>query len=556
MPLEYQLDGEVGFLGLNSRDNPATLPKGYVSKSVNFRLDRGVATTRKGLKKFSEPAIYGPDKTIVGSGSYLNESGQEIFILLVNDTSVTPNVTRLYRFNPETGIFTSPLVLPQPITSSEGVEIVQAIDKVFISRGHEERVLMWNMVNNPTALVANDEFPKAAGLMYYQNRLIALGKHKDADDVARKRDTVCVSHFLQYNKWSSSDAFTINQGGNDEVVAVVPWTMNEFLVLCRNSTFYLNVGSSKYVAGNSLSADARLESLSVDIGCSAKKTAVQVGPGVMFLSDNGVYMLQHVSSGQPDGVKLLTLSDPISAPIDDVIQRINRDHAHKSVAAYWNNRYYLAVPLDTSTKNNAVLVFNFILKAWESVDIYDVNQNIFSFLVGKRQRQRRLFTIDEREGVLLNEELTSDEYGAASGSPILNTTPTTGPYAGLTGAYLDDTFVLTEFGFSSKPVVGELLTRRFTAGEGKDKRFSSVETDMLLPAGGIVSTFAVANNPDTETMVDQFVWLSAEDATRKNPIRKIAYGLQIKFITSNLQPTIRSNFVKFTMNSKNNRNSQ
>jgi hypothetical protein len=38
MPLEYLRDADVGFVGLNSRDNPASLPKGIVSKSQNFRL--------------------------------------------------------------------------------------------------------------------------------------------------------------------------------------------------------------------------------------------------------------------------------------------------------------------------------------------------------------------------------------------------------------------------------------------------------------------------------------------------------------------------------------
>ena len=554
MPSEYLTDGELGFIGLNSRDNPATLPKGYVSKSVNMRLDQGVATTRKGLKKFSEAELYGATKKVVGTGVYLNPTGQEILILLVNDTSSTPNVTRLYEFNTNTGVFGSAKTLPVVISSPDGVDIIHAIDKVFISRGHSQRVLMWDMNNTFTVLAAHDEFPKAAGLMYYQNRIIALGKYIDADPVARQRDTLCVSHFLQWNKWASADAFTVNQGGNDEIVAVVPWTMNEFLVLCRNSTFYLNVGTDRYVSGNALSNDARLESLSVDVGCSAKRSAVQVGSGVMFLSDNGVYYLQPVQSGQPDGVKLLTLSDPLSSPIDDVVQRINKNYASESVAAYWNNRYYLAVPLDNSTVNNAILVYNFILKAWESVDSYPNGIDVLAFVIGKKDKRRRLFIVDSNEGVLLTEENGGDALGPQSGTPYLNITPTSGPYQGLTGAYLP--FTLTVGESEQFPIIGELVTRRFTANEGKDKRFSSVETDMLLPQGGIVSTFAITNNPDTETMIDQFVYPTAEDATRRNPIRKIAYGLQIKFVTSNLQPTIRSNFIKMTINGKNNANTQ
>lgn len=557
MPTEYQTDGDLGFVGLNSRDNPAILPEGYLSKSVNFRLERGVARTRKGLKKYSQTSIYGPGKSVVGTGMMLDQLGQEIIILLVNDESETPNVTKLHQFNTATGSFSGAgITLPVVISSSEGVEIVQAIDNVFISRGHGNRPLKWDMTATPPAeLPSNKEFPDCAGILYYQNRLIAKGKHLNITDINRRRDSICVSHYLQYDKWPALDCFTINQGGNDEVVALVPWTMNEFLVLCRNSAFYLNVGTNRYALGSALSNDARLESLSVDVGCAAKGSAIQVGGAVMFLSDNGVYVLQPTQSGQPDGVKLLTLSDPLSAPIDDVIQSINKDKMQNAVAAYWENRYYLAVPIGNSTKNNAVLVYNFILKAWESVDTFgDLDIDIFAFAVGKRALKRRLFFVDRKEGIMLSEETEGDEHGDPTGTPMLNFTPTTGPFAGLTGAYVP--FVLSEGTFSGYPIVGEIVTRRFTAKEGKDKRFSSIETDFDLPAGGIVSTFAITNNPDSEVKIDEFASAEAEDATRRNPVRRIAYGMQVKFQTSNLQPTVRSNFIKFTINGKNNANTK
>jgi hypothetical protein len=104
---------------------------------------------------------------------------------------------------------------------------------------------------------------------------------------------------------------------------------------------------------------------------------------VIFLSDNGVYFLQP-QPASAESMKLLTMADPISAPIDDVIQRINRTYAHRSVATYWNNRYYLAVPLDGSVDNNAVLVYNFILKQfyilkWLYKHFQDYKLPLYSF---------------------------------------------------------------------------------------------------------------------------------------------------------------------------------
>jgi hypothetical protein len=47
-------DGDAGFIGFASRLNPVTLPAGMLQDSVNMRLDRGVATTRKGSKRLTD----------------------------------------------------------------------------------------------------------------------------------------------------------------------------------------------------------------------------------------------------------------------------------------------------------------------------------------------------------------------------------------------------------------------------------------------------------------------------------------------------------------------
>jgi len=49
-----QRDGDNGFIGFASRLNPLTLPAGMLQDSVNMRLDRGVAQTRKGAKRLAD----------------------------------------------------------------------------------------------------------------------------------------------------------------------------------------------------------------------------------------------------------------------------------------------------------------------------------------------------------------------------------------------------------------------------------------------------------------------------------------------------------------------
>jgi len=56
MALDDQVlrDGDSGFAGFSSRLNPLTLPAGMLQDSVNMRLDRGVAQTRKGSKRLTD----------------------------------------------------------------------------------------------------------------------------------------------------------------------------------------------------------------------------------------------------------------------------------------------------------------------------------------------------------------------------------------------------------------------------------------------------------------------------------------------------------------------
>lgn len=533
MPAEYQKDGDIAFIGLNSRDNASSLPAGMLSKSQNFRLDRGVATVRKGMQRKTLGSLVG--KTLYGVGTYLTTGGQEVIVCVTTDG--------LYTYNPETQILSSKISFPsgETITTQDGCDVVTALDKVFITRGFSKRPLVWDLNVTvtvlPTSPSSAHQFPNCSGLLFYANRLIGLGKHHLETNTQRNYDTISVSNFLDYAAWDAVDAFTINNGTNDQIVGVAPWTLNEFLVFMRNSIFYIGVGSNRYSTGDGLSNDSYVRTLATDIGCSARKSVVQAGGGVFFLSDNGVYFLQP-QPASAESMKLLTMADPISAPIDDVIQRINRTYAHRSVGTYWNNRYYLAVPLDSSTDNNAILVFNFILKQWESVDTYPEGFDIFDFVVAKKGNQRRMYGVDTDQGVFLMEELDWDEYGAATGNALI-------PFYLPLDLPLNPTFV-------KNPIIGVIKTRKYSFQTVTEKRYSTVETEIVADAGSQINTVAESFNPDTTTHIDSFGSEFTEDSARRVPIRKIGTSIQFEYTTINLRPSIRSLNIYATIKNKKN----
>lgn len=533
----YLRDGDKGFIGLNSRDNPSSLQEGYVSESINYRLDRGVATPRRGLQRKTKTAMVGLD--IYGTCTYIDTTGQEIIVMVTTD--------KLWYYNPQTEVLALPVNFPagQTITTSDGCEVIQAIDKVFITRGFSKRPLVWDMGVNITVLpnspTVGHEFPNCSGLLYYGNRLIAQGKYHSEPNTLRNRDTVCVSNYLDYEHWDILDAFTFNNGGNDEIISIAPWTLNEFTVFMRHSIFYVNTGVGRYATGDALSTDCFIKTLVTDVGCMAKRSVVQANGGVIFLSDNGVYAMNPTQVGSNESMRLLTNAQPISAPINDVISRINRTYAYRSVAVYWDNRYYLAVPLDSSTTNNAVLIYNFILNAWESVDTYPAGIDVFNFVIAKKDNIRRLFIVDSNEGVFLTEELDYDEYGSQIGKPKCD----------------DTTFKLDSEGarleataFSPVTIDSSLKTRRYTFGSYSDKRFSSAEIDFDFQIGSEIATYVDVSNEDSYALIDNYTSSYDNDETRRTPIRKFGTGLRFQFI-GNFRPFIRSVYAYASQKSKN-----
>jgi hypothetical protein len=135
--------------------------------------------------------------------------------------------------------------------------------------------------------------------------------------------------------------------------------------------------------------------LTNEVGCVSRKSITQVGNQVIFLSDNGVYGTQFL-----DEYNLRGTETPLSEPINETIKRINKEAWEQSVAVYFDNRYYIAVPLDGATENNAILVYNFLNQQWESVDtVADDNYYSTNLLVLGDGNNRGVYAINDVGGV-------------------------------------------------------------------------------------------------------------------------------------------------------------
>jgi hypothetical protein len=309
------------------------------------------------------------------------------------------------------------------------------------------------------------------------------------------------------NFWQS---FRVGVGGNDKIVAVHPWVDNAVLVFCRKSIWIATISQTSAVDGSDVAintAVTRLDLLTDEIGCAARRTICTAGQFIYFLSDSGVYRLDTKLD-----LKLRGETKPLSDPIADQLQGLRADLVEYATALYFDNRYFLAVPLSTSKgSNNGVFIYNQLNQAWETRDIYGVGVN--DFLVADIADRRRVMISSQAGKLMLMDEV---EAGDESADAEANRTIA---------------------------VPGKIRTRRYGMGTMSSKRFTRALADAVLPNTGSITVTANLRNPDkTELLVPglENTTGSGNDYSLKLPIRAKAHYCELEILTNANRPEIRN----------------
>jgi len=236
-------------------------------------------------------------------------------------------------------------------------------------------------------------------------------------------DEVIGSRVLDTNTYDQfASQFRFNAGTSDFVVGMHSFTDDSLIVFNRNSIHLIQNTTSLGSSSNKLLTD--------EIGCVARESIEQVGNRILFLSDNGVYGTEFL-----DEYNLRGTQTPLSEPINSTIERINKNAKSKSVSVYFDNRYYLAVPLDTSSKNNAILIYNFLNNQWESIDsVKSTNFNISNMFVVGEGDSRGIYIINDLGGIFRLDARNDDkdtivsQIGGAQENIIIPASITTRQY--------------------------------------------------------------------------------------------------------------------------------
>ena len=383
--------------------------------------------------------------------------------------------------------------------------------------------------------------------VYHQRRLAVPYRYSvsDAEDTYADRkifDEILLSDILDTDTYDQVyGQFRFNAGKSDFNVGMHSFSDDKLIVFNRNS-IHIVVGSGSI-------ANASVQLLTDEVGLLARKSVVQVGNQVLFLSDNGIYGMNFI-----DLYNLRGNDVPLSESINKTISDIDKDNAVNSVAVYFDNKYYIALPTKTFADgspngegiNNVLLIYNFLNKSWESIDSVsgtDTSGNTiprFSFnnlLVSGRGSKRGVYVTNKDGGIHKLEEF-------------------------------DDGVdrIITEIGGNLKSVTvdGSATTRMFTLGSIDRKKFNNFEMHLqsgvdkasdatisattenldsepaldLTPSGSVGLTYGPFKNPEG---VEQSNIPANEDVSIRGRIgNKRAYGMQITLNSTLGRPILRS----------------
>jgi len=355
--------------------------------------------------------------------------------------------------------------------------------------------------------------------VYHQRRLICpffytTSGTSGSETVATRniKDELILSDIFDGDTYDQiQDQLKVTAGIADYLQWVHPFTEDNAIIFNRNSIHLLSglQGSLN---------DTTLKEITREAGLVAQKSVVTIGSKIFFLSDNGVYATEFGDLYNLRGAGL-----PLSDSIDPIIKRINTTYAENAVACYHNNRYYLAVPLDSSIENNTILVFNLLNQKWESVDnVGTAGWDVSNLISTGAGGVNKLYAINRYGGIHILESRDDDvDYVAlGAGVPAYSVRPTS--YS-TSRQYIFNTTDRKKFNSFELHAESSATNASNADIEVETENVDSVTTLGTL-AGYLGSTLAIS-----------------EDASVRGRIGNMrGYGIQLSFTPTQGRPKFRA----------------
>ena len=373
----FMEDGDPAFMGLDQQSEPVLLQAGTLQLAENVRINQGVISSRKGLKKigsfqngkalvkFLDPVNNREDILVITPSQIYGSRSTDISTDYADNDQVWSNV--FYQWSDYSSIDQS---LSAPFAESDDVFGIQAFDKVILFSGGR-RPKIWDGQLGSTIVdlpeepsITGDTFfacPNAPFGMYFANRIVV--PHYDDSP-----STVAFSDIFDANNFSPINTFYLNKGTSDITLGFASFMESQILVFNKESIHLVN--NVNALEGNSASYE-----ITRQYGIAGKRAFAQNGSYTYFISSEGNVQVLVPSSDPAKGLgiaisKVTLDQEPLSKPITPFIERVNLDAIQKCIVKYHRNRVYFAFPIDGATSPNAIAVYNSLNSVWESIDTF------------------------------------------------------------------------------------------------------------------------------------------------------------------------------------------
>jgi hypothetical protein len=237
---------------------------------------------------------------------------------------------------------------------NEPIDVVQLTDLIYWTDSTKTGIRQYD-----GSVFTIADSPVATILESHTGRLVASG-------VAAIPDAIYFSDFLDGETWDMvNDVIRIGGGKGDPVIAVESWQDSIIVVFCRQSVHLIEANPLTSVA------NMVIKKIDNSVGCVARRSACQVGQDMWFLSRNGVMSVQKQLATSNNMIPI-----PTSQPVQDVIERIRWEHAHKSAAICYNSYYLLSVPVNSDTPDT-VLAYHYltggfaVFRGWDALSFIE-----------------------------------------------------------------------------------------------------------------------------------------------------------------------------------------
>ena len=264
--------------------------------------------------------------------------------------------------------FVTEIATAETIGMDESIEFIQANQELIMLRDEGDNPMKWDgssagfvLFGSPVA--GQEVVPLSSTGAYAGGRLWLV---KDRDDVYASDifDTDTYDYVFQ--------KFSVKKGDGDEITRLLPYHDDYLLIFKKREvhamsgvTFAANQNAYDLENGlrtTKLSSGITVRQVFNNFGLVAPKAVVAHGEQVTFLSYRGIATISRTTEGQLQGVDIT-----LSAPIQPIIDRINWKAVEGACAGTHDNYLFFAVPLDNSSTNNAVLVYDLETQSWVSI---------------------------------------------------------------------------------------------------------------------------------------------------------------------------------------------